>query len=62
MRCNAGSILELLVTVGSHPDARQFRFRGDENPLKDIALLFAHALGERGLEQLPECLQYLRES
>jgi len=60
--CSAGSILELLVTVGSHPDARLFRFRGDENPLRDIALLFQHGLGEQGLATLPVELAYLRES
>lgn len=60
--CNAGSILELLVTVGSNPDARLFRFRGDENPLRDIALLFEHGLGERGMEVLPTELGYLREN
>lgn len=60
--CSAGSILELLVTVGSHPDARLFTFRGDENPLRDIALLFQHGLGEQGLAVLPEALAYLRES
>jgi phosphotransferase system HPr (HPr) family protein len=59
-RCNAGSILELMVTAGSSPDARRFRFRGDERPLRDIALLFQHALGEDGLDQLPDELGYLR--
>ncbi len=58
--CNAGSILELMVTAGSAPDARRFRFRGDERPLRDIALLFQHALGEDGLDRLPEELGYLR--
>lgn len=59
-RCNAGSILELLVTIGSNPDARRFVFRGDENPLRDIGLLFRHGLGERGLDALPPQLGYLR--
>jgi len=59
-RCNAGSILELLVTVGSNPDARRFVFRGDENPLRDIGLLFRHGLGERGMDALPARLAYLR--
>lgn len=58
--CNAGSILEMMVTVGSAPDARRFRFRGDEHPLRDIALLFQHALGEDGLDRLPPQLAYLR--
>jgi hypothetical protein len=39
-KCNAASILELMVAVGSHPNARRFRFRGDEKPLRDIELLF----------------------
>jgi phosphotransferase system HPr (HPr) family protein len=60
-RCNAGSILEVLVAVGSNPDARQFVFRGDENPLRDIGILFEHELGESGLDGLPEGLGYLGE-
>lgn len=58
--CNAGSILEMMVTVGSAPEARRFKFRGDEHPLRDIALLFQHALGEDGLDRLPAELAYLR--
>src|SRR5262249_29250793 len=29
-KCNAASILDLMVAVGSHPHARRFRFLGDE--------------------------------
>lgn len=58
-RCNAASILDLMVTIGSHPDARRFVFRGDVNPLRDIRLLFQSGLGENGAE-LPEQLSYLR--
>ena len=58
--CNAGSILELMVVVGSHPEARRFAFRGDEHPLRDIGLLFQHGLGEAGLDRLPPELGYLR--
>lgn len=61
-RCNAGSILEMMVTVGSAPEARRFRFRGDERPLRDIALLFQNALGEDGLDRLPPELGYLRSA
>ena len=57
--CNAASILELLVCVGSHPDERRFVFRGDENPLRDIRILFESGLGEEGLESLPGELDYL---
>jgi len=58
--CNAASILDLLVTVGSHPNSRRFLFRGDENPLRDIQLLFESGLGEAGFDQLPQALSYLR--
>lgn len=57
--CNAGSILELLVCVGSHPAERRFTFRGDENPLRDIQTLFESGLGEQGMEHLPPSLSYL---
>ena len=59
-RCNAGSILELLVAVGSQPHTKRFLFRGDERPVRDIERLFAAQLGERGLETLPPELAYLR--
>lgn len=59
---NAASILELLLAVGSHPDERRFLFRGDARPLHDLRLLFQHGLGERGLDDLPGQLDYLRQS
>lgn len=58
--CNAGSILEVMITVGSHPDKRVYVFRGDENPLRDIRLLFEAGLGETGLSKLPGGLSYLK--
>lgn len=61
-RCNAGSILELLVAVGSHPEAQAYIFRGDIHPLRDIALLFESGLGEDGIENLPSQLAYLRNN
>jgi phosphotransferase system HPr (HPr) family protein len=61
-RCNAGSILELLVAVGSSPGEKRFVFHGDERPLRDIRLLFEHRLGERGISSLPEALDYLRDA
>ena len=57
-RCNAASILELLVAVGSNPDERIFRFHGDERPLSHIALLFEHGLFE-GDRPVPRELEYL---
>lgn len=59
-RCNAGSILEVLLAVGSHAGARRFVFHGDAKPLADIQMLFHHTLGEDGIESLPEGLAYLR--
>jgi phosphotransferase system HPr-like phosphotransfer protein len=59
-KCNAASILELLVTVGSHPGEKRYIFRGDEKPLADIATLFRYGLGESGIDQLPAQLGYLR--
>ena len=59
-RCNAGSILELMILVGSHPEERCFAFHGDQHPLRDIGLLFEGQLGERGIEMLPPELSYLR--
>lgn len=59
--CNAGSILEVMVAVGSNPEARQYLVRGDERPLRDLVALFAADLGERGLETLPDGLRYLRD-
>jgi phosphotransferase system HPr-like phosphotransfer protein len=58
--CNAGSILEMMITVGSNTEARRYVFTGDERPLADIQRLFEAGLGERGLEELPEGLSYLR--
>lgn len=59
-RCNASSILELLVAVGSNPGQRVFTFHGDERPLADIQRLFESRLGEDGLDSLPDTLDYLR--
>lgn len=59
-RCDAGSILELMIAVGSNARERRLVFRGDENPLRDIGLLFEHGLGEQGTSALPNQLAYLR--
>ncbi len=59
-RCNAASILEVLVTVGTYSDERRYVFRGDVRPLGDIKLLFESGLGESGLDSLPPQLAYLK--
>lgn len=58
--CNAGSMLSLMVVIGSHPHEKTFVFRGDEKPLRDIGLLFQAGLGEDGMDSLPAELDYLR--
>ncbi|MFT5464196.1 MAG: phosphotransferase system HPr-like phosphotransfer protein [Planctomycetota bacterium] len=57
---SAASILKLLMLVGANPDEQQFVFRGAEEVLRDIELLFESGLGERGLDTLPIELDYLR--
>jgi phosphotransferase system HPr (HPr) family protein len=57
---NAGSIMELIMLIGGHSEARRFVFRGDSRPLQDIRMLFEHGLGEEGLDVLPAQLDYLR--
>lgn len=59
-RCNAASILEILVLIGSNSKERRLVFHGDERPLRDIRLLVEHDLGEKGTESLPKELHYLR--
>lgn len=60
-RCNAGSMLEMMVAIGSNPQEKRFAFHGDVRPLQDIRRLFDAGLGESGLDSLPEELAYLRE-
>ncbi|MDG1051752.1 MAG: HPr family phosphocarrier protein [Planctomycetota bacterium] len=60
-RCSAGSILELMVAIGSNPEQRTFVAHGDERTLLDLERLFAADLGEAGLEELPASLNYLRQ-
>jgi phosphotransferase system HPr (HPr) family protein len=59
-KCNAASILDMMVTVGSNPETRHYTFRGDEHPLRHIEMLFRAGLGEDGLDTLPTELAYLR--
>lgn len=54
----AGSIINVLMAVGSNPSVREIVFEGDDAPLADLRLLFEHRLGE-GPGPLPEELSYL---
>jgi phosphotransferase system HPr-like phosphotransfer protein len=57
--CYAGSILEVLMAVGSNPGVRDVTFEGDDKPLADLARLFELGLGESD-NPLPADLSYLR--
>jgi phosphotransferase system HPr (HPr) family protein len=57
---DAASILELMLAAGSNRLSPTFRFRGAAKVLDHIRLLFEHGLGQRGLEELPAELSYLR--
>jgi len=57
--CDAGSMIQVMMALGSHSAEREVTFRGDEKPLADLRLLFDHRLGEDGLDGLPTQLAYL---
>lgn len=59
---DVASTIKVVLTIGMNADARKVVFRGDENALRDLRLLFECGLGEGdgGLERLPERLAYLR--
>ncbi len=58
--CYAGSVLQVLMTVGAHPEIREFGFEGDRAPLEDLAAFFEYGLGEAPGSRLPETLAYLK--
>lgn len=58
--CDASSMIQVMMTVGRHSEARSVTFLGDEKPLDHLELLFQNGLGESGLDDLPEDLAYLR--
>jgi len=57
---SAGSIMGLIMFVGRYPGVRKIAFRGGVAPLEHLKLLFAAGLGERGFEEFPPALHYLR--
>lgn len=54
---NAASIMSLLILAGSAGEVREVLFRGSEEVLEDLELLFAAHLGENGLDALPKALR-----
>lgn len=59
-RAPANSIMGLIMAAGRHPDVRVVRFAGDRRPLEDLRRLFEAGLGEKGMDSLPDELDYLR--
>lgn len=59
---DVASTIKVVLTIGMNVDARKVTFRGDENALRDLRLLFGCGLGEGdgGLDNLPDGLGYLR--
>ena len=58
--CNAGSIMEIIMIAGNHPEIDKVEFHGDARTLDDLRVLFDHGLGELGAGELPDALDYLR--
>ena len=59
---DARQLMDVILLAASHPQATSVGFRGDERVLEDLRTLFAHRLGEDGLDGLPPSLQYLRDA
>jgi phosphotransferase system HPr (HPr) family protein len=59
---DARQLMDVILLAASHPQATSVGFRGDERVLEDLRTLFAHRLGEDGLDGLPASLQYLRDA
>jgi len=56
---DAHQLMDVILLAASHASETRVSFRGDERPLADLRLLFAHRLGEEGFDQLPSSLGYL---
>jgi phosphotransferase system HPr-like phosphotransfer protein len=61
-RCDASSIMGMILAAGNHIGIGKVGFRGDERALADIRALFEAGLGEGGADTLPPRLEYLRTS
>lgn len=57
-RCDASSIMQVMILSSSHAEEREIAFHGDKRSLKDLQLLFEARVGEGS--ELPDQLSYLR--
>jgi phosphotransferase system HPr (HPr) family protein len=60
-RVDARHLMDVILLAAGNPSETVVRFRGDERTLADLQVLFAHRLGEEGLERFPPSLAYLLE-
>lgn len=59
----ANSVMELLLLVAAGAaSSRRVAFTGPRTCLRDLETLFRARLGEDGLDQLPDALDYLRSA
>lgn len=57
---DARHLMDVILLAAGNPTETTVRFRGDERPLADLALLFEERLGEDGTAGFPPALSYLR--
>lgn len=60
-KADASSIMQVMMVLGYNSGCKKIFFRGDERPLNDLIMLFENDLGEKGLENLPPKLDYLKK-
>lgn len=58
-RCDATSIMQVMILAGSNSEAREVVFYGDRGTLADLASLFEYSLGEDSGRTPPAQLGYL---
>ena len=58
--CDAASVTDVIFLAGTNLDAREVKFRGDEQPLDDLSALFDVGLRDEGRDELHERLGYLK--
>jgi phosphotransferase system HPr-like phosphotransfer protein len=57
--CDAASVTDVIFLAGTHVDAHEVTFRGDERPLLDLRVLFGIGLEDSGREELEKALPFL---
>ncbi|MFH2002227.1 MAG: HPr family phosphocarrier protein [Planctomycetota bacterium] len=59
-RCNAASIMQMILLAGKSPNPKLIRFRGEDRVLKDVSdLFYSVLLKDKDLQDAPPHLKYL---